>query len=146
MNTMIRESKVVERWPMDGAGSGLSLLGEWYGCGVRRALLEDAAHLRRLCLFAAESAGLRIMAHLFHQLSPSGVAGTILLAESHLAIHTWPDERSATLDVFVGTRSRNNRAKARAIYSFLRDGLMPDKENFLQVARGGIAIAGLAPR
>jgi S-adenosylmethionine/arginine decarboxylase-like enzyme len=56
-----------------------------------------------------------------------------------LVIHTWPDDRSVTLDVFVSMHTRDSRMKARAVYSFLRDGLKPDKENLLQVNRGGPA-------
>ena len=134
---MSRESEVIELWPKQGSSSGLHLLGEWYGCSARGALLEDATHLQRLCRFAAEGAGLRVVADHFHQCAPTGVTGTILLAESHLVIHTWPNDRSVTLDVFVSMHTRNNRTKARAVYSFLRDGLKPDKENFLQVNRGG---------
>ena len=63
----------------------------------------------------------------------------MLLGESHLAIHAWPDERTVSLDVFVGRHAPNNRAKARAVYSFLKERLMPRKENLLQVNRGGLA-------
>ena len=50
------------------------------------------------------------------------VIGVILLPDSHLTIHTSPREHSVTLDVFVGTQERNNRAKARAVYGLLKDG------------------------
>src|SRR5207253_3032815 len=103
---MNRESKVIELWPKPETGSGLHLLGEWYGCGARRALLEDASHLGRLCRFAAEGAGLRVVAEHFHQCTPAGVTGTILLDESHLVIHTWPADKSVTLDVFVSRHTR----------------------------------------
>jgi hypothetical protein len=49
-----------------------------------------------------------------------------------------------TLDVFVGLHARNNRAKARAVYVRLKDGFKPDKENLLQVNRGG-ASGGATP-
>ena len=65
------------------------------------------------------------------------MTGTILLSESHLAIQTWPEERAATLDIFVGAHTPSNRMKAHAVYACLRAGLMPDKENFLQVNGGG---------
>ena len=121
------------------------MLGEWYGCTARRALLEDAAHLRRLCRFAADGAGLRALADHFHQCTPKGVAGIILLNESHLVVHTWPADRSVTLDIFVSLHASDNRVKARAVYSYLRDGLKPEKENLLQVNRGGHGGAALEP-
>ena len=136
MKPMNREGEVIELW-QQGTSSGLHLLGEWYGCSARQALLEDATHLQRLCRFAAEGAGLKVVADHFHQCTPTGVTGTILLNESHLVIHTWPADRSVTLDIFVSMHTRNNRIKARAVYSLLKDGLKPEKENYLQVNRGG---------
>ena len=145
---MRHESKVVELWPKQGTNGGLHLLVEWYGCGGSITLLEDSALLRRLCLLAAETAGLPILAELFHRREPCGVIGVLLLPDSHLTIHTWPREGTVTLDVFVGLHARNNRVKARAVYGRLRDGFKPDKENLLQVHRGGAtgAAAALAPR
>lgn len=135
-NNMRRESTVVELWPKQGSHGGLHLLVEWYGC-AGSAFLEDFAPLRRLCLVAAESAGLPILAELFHRRDPSGVIGVVVLPDSHLTIHTWPREGTVTLDVYVGLYSRNNRTKARAVYGQLKDGFRPDKENLLQVNRGG---------
>jgi len=140
---MRRESKVVELWPKQGANSGLHLLVEWFGCAAS-TLMEDCGPLRRLCLVAAETAGLPILAELFHPREPSGVIGVLVLPDSHVTIHTWPGERTVTLDVFVGLHARNNRAKARAVYVRLKDGFRPDKENLLQVNRGG-ASGGAEP-
>jgi S-adenosylmethionine/arginine decarboxylase-like enzyme len=141
---MRRESKVVELWPKQGSNAGLHLLVEWFGC-ASSALLEDSAPLRRLCLVAVETAGLPILAELFQPRQPSGVIGVLLLPDSHVTIHTWPGEGTVTLDVFVGLPARNNRAKARAVYVRLKDAFKPDKENLLQVRRGG-AGGGAAPR
>ena len=140
---MRRESKVVELWPKQGANGGLHLLVEWFGCAAS-TLLEDCAPLRRLCLIAAETAGLPILAELFHPREPSGVIGVLVLPDSHVTIHTWPGDGAVTLDVFVGLHARNNRAKARAVYVRLKDGFKPDKENLLQVNRGG-ASGGATP-
>ena len=139
---MKRESKVVELWPKQGTNAGLHLLVEWYGCAGSATLLEDAAAMRRLCLLAAECAGLPVLGELFHRRDPTGVIGVILLPDSHVTIHTWPREGTVTLDVYVGLRARNNRAKARAVYGRLKDGFKPDKENLLQVNRGGAMGAG----
>jgi S-adenosylmethionine decarboxylase len=143
---MIRECKVIGLWPQYGASSGLHLLVEWYGCGARRMLIEDADPLRLLCLAATEGAELPIVDLLFRQRAPEGVVGMMLLGESHLAIHTRPEDRSVSLDVFVGSRARNGRAKAHAVYSFLKERLAPRKEDFLQVNRGGLAERGSPSR
>ena len=142
---MRHESKVIELWPKQGTNGGLHLLVEWFGCAGAAALLEDSALVRRLCLLAAEAAGLPILAELFHHRDPSGVIGVLLLPDSHLTIHTWPREGTVTLDVFVGLHARNNRVKARAVYGRLKDGFKPEKENLLQVRRGGAKGATAAP-
>ncbi|MET0919211.1 MAG: S-adenosylmethionine decarboxylase [Burkholderiales bacterium] len=133
MRLKMREGSVVEQGPKVAAGGGLHLLGEWLECAAPRALLEDAARLRRLCLVSASDAGLRVLGHLFQQGSPAGVAGAILLVDSHLTIRTRPDDRSVTLDVFVGGQARNHRFKARALYGLIKERFMPEQENVEQI-------------
>jgi S-adenosylmethionine decarboxylase proenzyme len=119
---MKREIKAMAHWRGSDTVGGLHLLGEWYGCHGPSLLLQDAAELRRLCRAASEEAGLTIIGDRFHQVSaPLGVMGTVLLAESHLAIHTWPQERFATLDVFVCnhaqiTAPRRMRSTGAAVF------------------------------
>lgn len=50
---------------------------------------------------AAEEAGATVLGHRFHQFEPWGVTGVVLLAESHLSLHTWPEEGLLTLDCFT---------------------------------------------
>jgi len=143
---MRREIRAVEYWsPTENVG-GLHLLAEWYGCNGSILLLEDATKLRRACRSASEEAGLTVVGDRFHQLAPPlGVMGTVLLAESHLAIHTWPQSRFATLDVFVCNHTRDNRARAHALYDALRGTLAPHNENFLQVKRGDVMEVVMRP-
>jgi S-adenosylmethionine decarboxylase proenzyme len=143
---MKREIKAIEHWAASETVGGLHLLGEWYGCHGPTLLLQDATELRQLCRAASQQAGLTIIGDRFHQVSaPLGVMGTVLLAESHLAIHTWPEARFATLDVFVCNHALNNRAKAHALYGALRESLAPGNENFLQVKRGEVVELVLRP-
>ena len=138
---MEQESEVIELWPTAQTNSGIHLLIEWFGCDGAPALLREVAALRSLCLAAAKEAELPILAELFRERAGAGVTGTMLLAESHLTIHTWPVARSVAVDVFVGARARYNRAKAHAVHARLRDAMLPDKENFLSV-NPAIAPAG----
>ena len=138
---MKRESKVVDLRPDTNAGNGIHLLGEWYGCVGHHDLLEDSGKLCRLCLYAAKEAGLNVVGQHFHDFGLTGVIGTVVLEDSHLAIHTRPDERSVMLDVYISRHTPGNRAKAHAFYMFLRDGLLPGKENLLQINRGGLVDA-----
>jgi S-adenosylmethionine/arginine decarboxylase-like enzyme len=141
---MEQESEVIELWPTAQTNSGIHLLIEWFGCECAPRLLRDVAALRRLCLGAANEAELPVLAELFRPHDGTGVTGTMLMAESHLTIHTWPAARSVALDVFVGAKARGNRAQAHAVHATLRDAMLPDKENLLSVNRGDRARAAAA--
>jgi len=65
------------------------------------ALLRDAAALERTLTEAAEKAGARVVKAVFHTFSPHGASGVVVIAESHLAIHTWPERGFAAIDLFT---------------------------------------------
>ncbi len=99
---------------------GLHLTADLHGCAAAPAAMSDPAALRRACLEAVESAGLTAIAELFHpyapapgRAAPAGITGVVLLAESHLAVHTWPELAAATLDVYVCNLGRDNSTRAR---------------------------------
>lgn len=50
---------------------------------------------------AALAVGATVMSAAFHRYSPQGVSGTLLIAESHLSIHTWPEHGYAAVDIFT---------------------------------------------
>src|SRR6476659_8742600 len=101
---------------------GIHMLGVWFDCG-ESAAFSHAQALRALCLRLTEAAGVQAVGDRFHQFEPQGVTGTVLLAESHLAIHTWPESRSATVDVFVCNYASDNTAKATRLFDMLREAL-----------------------
>jgi S-adenosylmethionine decarboxylase len=79
---------------------GLHLLADLRG--VDPSLLGDAAGLDALLRRAALAAGARILhGHFHHFGAEGGVTGVLLLAESHLSIHTWPEAGFAALDIFM---------------------------------------------
>ena len=85
---------------------GLHLTADLYDCRADPGLLVDAQALAQLCRTSVENARLTVVDEKFfsfpdYQGLKSGVTGAVLLAESHLAIHTWPERRSVTLDVYV---------------------------------------------
>jgi S-adenosylmethionine/arginine decarboxylase-like enzyme len=119
------------------AGGGLHLMAEWYDCVGRVQLLRVEQELRRTCVAATEAAELTVVGDHFHAMPDGGVLGMVLLAESHLAIRTWPASAGVALDIFVCNHRNDNRYKARALYACLRAEFMPDGENLLQVGRSG---------
>ncbi len=71
-----------------------------YGCPS--ALLRDEGYLKQALSDAASAAGAHILGGHFHTFGgQGGVTGVLLLAESHLSIHTWPEHGFAAVDVFL---------------------------------------------
>jgi S-adenosylmethionine decarboxylase proenzyme len=118
------------------ATQGTHLLCEWYDCDFSASALHKASTLRLLCRKATVESGLNIVGDVFHQFQPQGVTGTVLLAESHLAIHTWPEEKFVTVDVYVCNYMEDNTQKALKLYATLKAYFKPAQENFLQAPRG----------
>ena len=70
--------------------NGLHLIGDLTGCRCDPQLLLDGESFRAKCLEMVSAAGLTTMDATFHTFEGGGFTGTVVLAESHLAIHTWP--------------------------------------------------------
>ncbi|HJV38608.1 MAG TPA: adenosylmethionine decarboxylase [Geothrix sp.] len=77
---------------------GRHLLVEYTGCDA--VILADLERITTAMLEAARASGATIVTHSFHHFSPHGVSGAVIIAESHLAIHTWPEHRFAAVDFF----------------------------------------------
>ncbi|RYF08819.1 MAG: adenosylmethionine decarboxylase [Comamonadaceae bacterium] len=103
---------------------GLHLTADLQGCRCAAQWLLDAAALGQACTEAVRAAGLQAVGQLFHTFpstvdGPGGVTATLLLAESHLCVHTWPELASVTLDVYVCNVGADHSAKARALMDAL---------------------------
>ena len=116
---------------------GIHLLGEWYDCPADTPEMTHAMALKERCLAAVEKAGLTIVGDRFHQFEPQGVTGAVILAESHLAIHTWPEKGSVTVDVYVCNYTTDNTDKAERLFRTIQDALRPERTKFQAIHRGG---------
>jgi len=121
---------------------GIHLLGEWYGCPADTPEFTRAEALRDICLKAVEAAGLTVVGDRFFQFNPQGVTGTILLAESHLAIHTWPEAGFVAVDVYVCNYMTDNTDKADRVFRALQAALKPQHTRFQSIRRWCKAAAG----
>jgi len=115
---------------------GIHLLGEWYGCPPDTPEFTLASPLRDLCVKAARDAGLTVVGERFYQFEPQGVTGTVLLAESHVAIHTWPEHRFVTIDVYVCNLLHDNTQKAEQLFRTLEAAFRPQRTRFHSLVRG----------
>jgi len=78
---------------------GRHLIAEFYGCN--RKTLDDVAAIRRHLRAAARAIGATIVGDTFHKFSPQGVSGSVVIAESHLSIHTWPETGYVAVDIYT---------------------------------------------
>jgi S-adenosylmethionine decarboxylase len=120
---------------------GLHLTADLHGCACNAALLTDANRLGALCVQAVADAGLQTVAQLFHTFpdtahGPGGVTATVLLAESHLCVHTWPEQAAVTLDVYVCNFGGDHSSKAHALMGALRGLFKPASFTLNQLERG----------
>jgi len=120
---------------------GLHIIADLYNC-QKRELLVSSQHLRELCVKACRDVGLTVLGDHFYQFDGAdgtqlgGSTGAVVLAESHLAIHTWPERNSATLDVYVCNYTSDNTAKAEEVYAKLIRALKPSDVLVERVQRG----------
>ncbi|MEX0685971.1 MAG: adenosylmethionine decarboxylase [Balneolales bacterium] len=78
---------------------GRQILVEYYECDS--SFINDANNIETSLLEAVSASGATIISHDFHTFSPHGVSGVIVIAESHVAIHTWPEHSYAAVDIFT---------------------------------------------
>ncbi len=78
---------------------GKHLLLELKDCD--KEVLNDLGFLKGILTAAASEAGATILGESFHQFKPQGVSGVVIIAESHLFIHTWPECGYAAVDIFT---------------------------------------------
>lgn len=78
---------------------GRHVLAEVYGCDFEA--LNDVQNVQETMINAALEAGAEVREFVFHRFSPQGVSGVVVISESHLTIHTWPEFGYAAVDVFT---------------------------------------------
>ena len=122
---------------------GLHLTADLYHCNCDLSLLTQETLIAELCRHHTIDVGLTLVAEKWHtfpdyQGEPGGVTGTLLLAESHLAIHTWPERRGVTLDVYVCNFEGDNSAKAERLMAVIEAALKPGEVQRNRLLRGEV--------
>jgi S-adenosylmethionine decarboxylase len=74
------------------------LLVDLYGC---RSDLDNTEFLSTILKAAAHKMGSKVIRKISHKFSPTGITVILILAETHISIHTWPEHRYAALDIFI---------------------------------------------
>ena len=106
--------------------------------------MTDAAFLAHQCKAWVQSLELTPVGEVFYSFKPtaphpggqSGVTGVVLLAESHVAIHTWPELNAVTLDVYVCNFDQDNSKKAQQLMQLMILAFQPGEIHQQQIVRG----------
>ena len=120
---------------------GLHLTADLYRCRCAGEWLTDAAKLGDWCTQAVQAVGLQPVNQLFHTFPPTaagpgGVTATVLLAESHVCLHTWPEQKAVTVDVYVCNFGGDHSAKARGLMFALVNRFQPEWTEQRSLDRG----------
>jgi len=109
---------------------GKHLLLELKDCD--KEVLNDLDFLRGALLTAASKCGATVLGESFHQFSPQGVSGVVVIAESHLFIHTWPEYAYAAVDIFTC----GNSVQPEKAAELLIEKLGANNHSIIEVQRG----------
>ena len=103
---------------------GRHLIADLHGCVAR---LDDASAIDRMLRAAAAAAGATVIGMHLHHFGPGqGVTGVVILAESHISIHTWPEHAYAAVDIFMCGRSHQIDAALEVISEALQPDMMEE--------------------
>ena len=104
--------------------------------GCDKEVLNDTGFLREVLLAAAGEAGATVLGESFHHFNPQGVSGVVIIAESHLCIHTWPEYGYAAADIFTCGNSVRPEKAAEVLV-----GKLGSKDYSIIEIRRGIFVA-----
>ncbi len=105
---------------------GRHILAEFFNCD--REILNDSGEIEILMKKAALACGATIVSSVFHTFNPHGVSGVVVIAESHLAIHTWPEYGYAAVDVFTCGNLVDPNTAIQSVQISVRADKMESKE------------------
>jgi S-adenosylmethionine decarboxylase len=109
---------------------GIHLIADfWFGKKI-----EDPKKLKKILIEAAKKAGNIPLEFSYHKFNPHGLTGVLLLAESHIAFHSWPEFGYLAIDIF----SCGKNAKPEEALRYLKKILKPKKVEVSIIKRGNL--------
>jgi len=109
---------------------GRHILAEFFDCNSN--ILNNLNLIEEMMVEAAVRCGATVVQKNFHMFSPYGVSGVVIISESHLAIHTWPEYGYAAVDLFTCGETCN----PEIAYEHLRNGLCAGQASYTELKRG----------
>ena len=129
MNTKTKRSI---KWTIDTKNkfqhAGVHLIAEFWNGGI----IEDKKEIKKILISAVEKANCTPLNIVIHKFEPQGITGVVLLAESHLTLHSWPEYNYVAIDIFTcGDRAVPDKA-----LDYLKEIFAPEKVEIQKVERG----------
>ena len=115
---------------MKDGSLGYHRLLDYHDCDS--AVLDDLDRLRTALVEAVRRSGATLVTQVFHRFNPHGISGVIVIAESHVALHTWPEHGCAAVDIF----SCSERMDCDIVEKLLREAFRAKRVVRSQHARG----------
>jgi S-adenosylmethionine decarboxylase proenzyme len=115
---------------------GRHLLAEYYDCDV--SALNDIRFVENSLKEAAVKAGSTIVESVFRRFDPHGISGVVVIAESHLAVHTWPEYGYAAVDLFTC----GENVDPWIAYEYLRETFGSRDADCRELPRGELRVLG----
>lgn len=112
------------------AALGYHLLIDLYKCDS--GLIGDVAYVEKILVKAAKKARATIVNSMFHTFNPHGVSGVVVIAESHISVHTWPEYNFVSLDIYTC----GNKVEPWKAFDVLREGFKAGYHTSSELRRG----------
>lgn len=109
---------------------GQHVLAEFFECDPN--ILNNVKLVEKLMVEAALECGATIVQKCFHMFNPYGVSGVVIISESHLAIHTWPELGYAAVDLFTC----GDKCDPKVSYEYLRKMFNSTNASYTELKRG----------
>lgn len=132
---MVQKTKRSIQWiqprkSKKGKYAGIHLIAEfWYG-----KIVEDLKEIKKILIKAAKKAKNIPLKVIIHKFSPQGMTGVVLLAESHIALHSWPEINYLAIDIFTC----GEKAMPEKALQYLKKEFQPKKVKIKKIKRGFI--------
>ena len=109
---------------------GIHIIADMYG--VDPALLVRVERMKEIFEGAVKFAKLSKISSDYYQFRPEGASGIVLIAESHLSFHTWPEYGLVTLDIYTC----GDPKQADLAYEYIKERLNPNRVDLVRLERG----------
>ena len=113
---------------------GIHLIADFFECDS--SVINNAESVEKIMTEAVKISGATIVKPFFHRFSPHGISGIIVVAESHFAIHTWPEHSAAAVDIF----SCGDFNYIDALV-YIKESIKSPENSVIQVYRGNISVS-----